>query len=110
MQAMAPGSRVALQAGQTLGVSVVSGGGAISTSAADGLVLGGGAGGGLGAGLAAAGAGAVAAWPRVLTPATAGSRFAGEGTVRTFLHRGQRTCLPAALSATWIDLLQCGQR
>src|SRR5262245_37682516 len=90
MQAIAPSSSLALHAGHQFGAAA-----------------GGGAGGRGGAG-GAEGRVATAAPPALA--AAGGGGGAAPPTVNGFWQNGQRNCLPAALSASWICWVQCGQR
>src|SRR5438046_2797705 len=90
MQATAPSSSEAPQAGHLVGPGAAPPL-PLPKSGAEGGRLD-------GAGAAATGVGA------------AGAGTAVAGTTNGLLHVGQRTCLPPTLSGTCIDLVQCGQR
>src|SRR5262245_15937736 len=107
MQAMAPGSKVALHDGHSAGAGAAAG---LPLAAGAGMGVGGPARTGVGEG-GGTGRPAVAA---AGAPATTGSRtgaLAGAAaSMNACLHVGQRSCLPAASSGIWMGLLQCGQR
>src|SRR5262245_30844143 len=94
MHAIAPGSKIALQAGHSFGLAA-------------GAAAGGGVGVGVGRGGTDAGGMEGRAAGRAGAPAATGSR-AGAATRNARWHFGQRTCLPAASSGTRIAVPQLG--
>ena len=90
MHAMAPSSNLEPHDGQTVGMGAGAG---IATAPLEPLPTTGGPGACAGGGVGGFGAGP-----------------AGAGIMNGFLHDGQRTFFPPALSGTCIDLVQCGQR
>src|SRR5579884_2746286 len=101
MQAIAPGSKAALQAGHSVGV-VLAGPGVLMEGEEAGFLARDGEDGGL--------AGAGGRTGLDFGPAAAATATGAGATVNGLEHEGQRNCLPAESSGICIAWVQCGQR